>query len=74
MFAYLANINRLSTRANLFFKSYAPSDLCEACPSVETGRHLFFDCPFSAVIWAGCPNPGWAVLILGPSGTYPRPR
>jgi hypothetical protein len=51
IFAYLADIDRLSTRANLFRKSCAPSDLCAACASPETGRHLFFDCRSAAVLW-----------------------
>ncbi|XP_071674484.1 uncharacterized protein [Lolium perenne] len=51
IFAYLADIDRLSTRANLFRKSCAPSDLCAACTSPDTGRHLFFDCCMAAVIW-----------------------
>jgi hypothetical protein len=51
LFAYLADIDRLSTRANLFAKSCAPSAVCAACPAVETARHLFFDCPASARIW-----------------------
>jgi hypothetical protein len=44
IFSYLADIDKLSTRANLFYKSCAPSDICAACPSPETRRHLFFDC------------------------------
>jgi hypothetical protein len=51
LFAYLADIDRLSSRANLFAKSCAPSAVCAACPAVETARHLFFDCPASAGIW-----------------------
>jgi hypothetical protein len=50
IFAYLADIDRLSTRANLFFKNCAPSDSCAACSDTETGRHLFFDCPISAEV------------------------
>lgn len=59
IFAYLADIDRLSTRANLFHKNCAPSDVCAACPSVETGRHLFFDCPLADAVWArvGVPIP-----------------
>ncbi|XP_071683801.1 uncharacterized protein [Lolium perenne] len=52
LFAYLAEIDRPSSRANLFYKSCAPSDVCAACPSVETGRDMFFDRPMSAMIWA----------------------
>jgi hypothetical protein len=51
IFAYLVDIDRLSTRVNLFYKSCAPSDICAACTSPETGRHLFFDCPVSTAIW-----------------------
>jgi hypothetical protein len=59
IFAYLADIDRLSTRANLFFKNCAPSDSCAACSDTETGRHLFFDCPISVEVWArlGVPIP-----------------
>jgi hypothetical protein len=39
IFTYLADIDRLSTRANLFFKN------------CETGRHLFFDCTLAASVW-----------------------
>jgi hypothetical protein len=48
IFIYLLDIDRLSTRANLFYKSCASSDVCAACPEIETGRHLFFDCHLSA--------------------------
>ncbi|KAK1608058.1 hypothetical protein QYE76_031731 [Lolium multiflorum] len=51
IFAYLADIDRLSTRSNLFYKSCAPSDVCAACPSVETGRHLFFGCCLAKETW-----------------------
>jgi hypothetical protein len=51
IFAYLADIDRLSTRANLFYKNCAPSAVCAACPAIETGRHIFFDCPPAAAFW-----------------------
>jgi hypothetical protein len=71
IFAYLADIDRLSTRANLFKKSCAPSSTCAACPVVETGRHLFFDCMLSSSIWA-------ALGVTIPAGSFsiwklPRP-
>jgi hypothetical protein len=40
IFAYLADIDHLSTRANLFYKNCAPSDICVACSAMEIGRHL----------------------------------
>ncbi|KAK1683606.1 hypothetical protein QYE76_044454 [Lolium multiflorum] len=52
IFVYLLDIDRLSTRANLFYKSSAPSDICDACPAVETRRHLFFDCHLATFIWS----------------------
>jgi hypothetical protein len=52
IFAYLANIDRLSSRANLRFKNCSPTDVCAACPGVETGRHIFFDCAVAAGVWA----------------------
>jgi hypothetical protein len=51
IFMYLADIDRLSTRANLFYKHCAPSSGCAACSLPETGRHLFFDCPRAAEVW-----------------------
>ncbi|KAK1620664.1 hypothetical protein QYE76_026181 [Lolium multiflorum] len=51
IFAYLADIDRLSTRANLFYKHCAPSSVCAACPEIETGRHLFFYCPPAMTLW-----------------------
>jgi hypothetical protein len=59
IFAYLADIDRLSTRANLFRKSCAPSDTCAACDPVETSRHLFFECTLASHVWArlGVPVP-----------------
>jgi hypothetical protein len=56
IFTYLADIDRLSSRANLFFKN---------CGAVETGRHIFFDCPAAAAVWAriGTPIPGGAFSI-----------
>ncbi|XP_051189918.1 uncharacterized protein [Lolium perenne] len=48
IFAYLLDIDRLSTRANLFHKGCAPSSACAACGAPESGRHLFFDCPRAA--------------------------
>ncbi|KAK1618615.1 hypothetical protein QYE76_024132 [Lolium multiflorum] len=41
-----------TTRANLFRKGCAPSSECAACGATETGRHLFFDCPGAAELWA----------------------
>jgi hypothetical protein len=52
IFAYLADIDRLSTRANLFFKNCAPSAICAACPTEETGCHIFFDCTLASGVWA----------------------
>jgi hypothetical protein len=52
IFSYLADIDRLSTRANLFFKNCAPSAICAACPLEETGRHMLFDCCLAAAVWA----------------------
>jgi hypothetical protein len=52
IFIYLLDIDRLSTRANLFYKSCASSDVCAACPEIETGRHLFFDCHLATDLWA----------------------
>nr|XP_051221559.1 uncharacterized protein LOC127339784 [Lolium perenne] len=52
IFSYLADIDRLSTRANLFRKSCAPSETCAACDSVETSRHLFFECATASHVWA----------------------
>ncbi|XP_071680022.1 uncharacterized protein [Lolium perenne] len=51
IFMYLADIDRLSTRANLFYKHCAPSSGCAACSLPETGGHLFFDCPRAAAVW-----------------------
>jgi hypothetical protein len=51
IFAYLADIDWLSTRANLFYKNCAPSTVCVACPAIEMGRHIFFDCPLAAALW-----------------------
>lgn len=51
IFPYLADIDRLSTRANLFYKNCAPSAVCAGCPVIETGRHIFFDCPPAAAFW-----------------------
>ncbi|KAK1699148.1 hypothetical protein QYE76_015845 [Lolium multiflorum] len=53
IFSYLADIDRLSTRANLFYKGCAPSVVCAACPMQETGRHLFLDCSIATEVW-GC--------------------
>jgi hypothetical protein len=52
IFAYLVDIDRLSTRANLFYKNCAPSAVCVACPDIETGRHIFFDCPPAVALWS----------------------
>jgi hypothetical protein len=51
IFAYLLDIDRSSTRANLFYKHCAPSEMCASCPTAETGRHLFFDCSLAASVW-----------------------
>jgi hypothetical protein len=51
IFAYLLDIDRLSTRANLFYKHYAPSGICASCPATETGRHLLFDFRLAAAVW-----------------------
>ncbi|KAK1670762.1 hypothetical protein QYE76_058921 [Lolium multiflorum] len=52
IFAYLDDINRLSTRANLFHKSCAPSETCAVCDAVETSRHLFLECTTASHVWA----------------------
>jgi hypothetical protein len=52
IFACLTDIDRLSTRANLFYKNCTPSDVCAACPAVESGRHLFFDSHLVANVWS----------------------
>jgi hypothetical protein len=52
IFSYLLDIDRLSTRANLFYKHCAPSTICASCPVAETRRHLFFDCSLAATVWA----------------------
>ncbi|XP_071683857.1 uncharacterized protein [Lolium perenne] len=51
IFAYLTDNYRLSTRANLFYKSYAPTDVCADFPEVDTCRHLFFDCRLARDTW-----------------------
>ena len=51
IFAYLAAIDRLSTRANLFNKHCSPSASCETCGAEESGHHLFFACPAAAAVW-----------------------
>ncbi|KAK1608688.1 hypothetical protein QYE76_032361 [Lolium multiflorum] len=50
IFTYLLDIDRLSTRANLFYKHCAPSEVCASCLDAETGRHLFFDCSLAAAV------------------------
>ncbi|KAK1670759.1 hypothetical protein QYE76_058918 [Lolium multiflorum] len=52
IFAYLDGIDRLSTRANLFHKSCAPSETCAVCDAVETSRHLFLECTTASHVWA----------------------
>ena len=51
IFSYLADSDRPSSRANLFFKGCAPSDACERCGASETGRHIFFDCSLPRKVW-----------------------
>jgi hypothetical protein len=57
IFAYLLDIDRLSTRVNLFHKGCASSAACASCGAPETGRHLFFDCPRAADLWAALDVP-----------------
>jgi hypothetical protein len=52
IFVYLMAIDRLSTRENLSQKKCAPTSNCATCASEETSRHLFFDCPRAAAVWA----------------------
>jgi hypothetical protein len=52
IFVYLMSIDRLSTQANLFHKNCTPASTCATCASEETSRHLFFDCPRAAAVWA----------------------
>ncbi|KAK1641849.1 hypothetical protein QYE76_059654 [Lolium multiflorum] len=66
IFAYLLDIDRLSTRANLFRKGCAPSSACAACGAPETGCHLFFDCPGAAELWARLDVP--ILSAASPSG------
>ncbi|KAK1609017.1 hypothetical protein QYE76_032690 [Lolium multiflorum] len=74
IFAYLLDIDRLSTRVNLFHKGCASSSACAACGAPETGRHLFFDCPRAVELWAALEVPipigGFSIWDLqGPSQT-----
>jgi hypothetical protein len=57
IFAYLTDIDRLSTRANLFYKS------CAACLEVETRRHLFFNCYLARETWT-------CLLVRIPLGSF----
>uniref|UniRef100_A0ACD5YA45 Uncharacterized protein n=1 Tax=Avena sativa TaxID=4498 RepID=A0ACD5YA45_AVESA len=70
IFVYLADIDRLSTRANLFSKNCAPSGSCEACTSPETERHLFFDCAIAVDVWGRLrvpiPHGAFSVWELAP--------
>ncbi|CAM0947028.1 unnamed protein product [Alopecurus aequalis] len=52
IFCYLADRDRLTSRANLFFKNCAPSDLCERCHATETCFHIFFVCPAAIDTWS----------------------
>jgi hypothetical protein len=71
IFPYLADIDGLSTRASLFYKNYAPSDICAIFPSPETGRHLFFDCVLASDVWRRLGTPvltgGFSFWDLPPS-------
>jgi hypothetical protein len=49
IFSYLACID--NSRANLFFKGCAPSDVCAACAAFETCRHILFDYTLAASVW-----------------------
>lgn len=74
IFSYLADIDRLSTQANLFFKNCASLDICAACTSPETGRHLFFDRRLATDVWrrlhTPVPNGGFSIWDLpSPRGT-----
>jgi hypothetical protein len=51
IFAYLVDIDRLSSHANLRSKNCSPMDVCAACPGIETGRHIFFDCAVASGVW-----------------------
>jgi hypothetical protein len=71
IFAYLADIDGLSTRDNLFRKSCAPTSTCAACSVVEIGCHLFFNCLLASSVWA-------AMGVSIPTGSFsiwklPRP-
>jgi hypothetical protein len=63
IFAYLADIDRLSSRANLRSKNCSPTDVCAACQGIKTGRHIFFDCAIAAGVWA-------RLGISAPSGEF----
>jgi hypothetical protein len=70
IFAYLADIDRLSTRSNLFYKNCAPPEICVACQAVKTERHLLFECRVAATVWSRL---GVVVPTAPcPSGTFPR--
>jgi hypothetical protein len=75
IFSYLADIDRLSTRANLFFKNCASSAICAACPLEETGRHMFFDCCLAAAVWARLcvltPDGDFSVWCMPPLSLFP---
>ncbi|KAK1666525.1 hypothetical protein QYE76_054684 [Lolium multiflorum] len=85
IFARLLDIDRLSTRANLFHKGCAPSSACAACGAPESGHHLFFDCPTAAELWARLDvpipaggfsiwdlrGPSWSPRAPGTSGLRP---
>ena len=57
IFTYLADIDMLSTRGNLFMKHRAPSGSCERCGLLETNRHVFFACSVPSAVWTMLGSP-----------------
>jgi hypothetical protein len=46
IFAWLVQLDRLNTRANLHRQTIIDHDECPTCPSITEDRnHLFFECP-----------------------------
>ena len=72
IFAWLYFKDRLSTKANLFYKNVKEDAICSRCEHpMEDGHHTFFGCPLSRDTWntigfGHCQRPCNWTLLPGP--------
>ncbi|KAJ4819968.1 Cyst nematode resistance protein-like protein [Rhynchospora pubera] len=71
IFFWLALLNRLQTRDNLFKKGWIADRACAICHNaMETTVHLLTACPLAYNIWDGLTQPGITIAMKDDLGIF----